>query len=63
MFIKVGNDIIKVTAFDKINKYSTSIYFYKLGIDGRVILATSVEFKTEKECEEQWYKIADALIC
>lgn len=61
MFIKMGNDIVKITAFDKIYKCSNEINFYKLGADGRMVLATTVRFKTEKECEEQWERIAGVL--
>jgi len=57
----MGNNIVKITAFDEIYKYSTGINFYKLGTDGRMVLATTVTFETEKECEEQWERIADAL--
>ena len=61
MFIKMGNDIVKITAFDEIFKCSNEINFYKLGADGRMVLATTVAFKTKEECEEQWERIAGAL--
>jgi len=65
MFIEMENEIIKITAFDEITKYatkySTGINFYKLGTDGKMVLAISVEFETKEKCEEQWKKIADAL--
>lgn len=63
MFIEMENEIIKITAFDEIAKYSTGINFYKLGTDGRMALSTRVEFKTEEECEKAWKEIAEALNC